>query len=355
MLAVKTRTRCRRRRRSSGISLAYFGSVEVCVSSQASENWSDPFSLQPAPWKTDSRLFLFILLFMPTCGQAECVFTVCVCVCVFVCLVHVCISQSACSACVCVCVCVYICTPMSRACVCSRASCVVSVFLFELLYIFTCLCACVCMCVFVFSQCKPVEGKLVVEGKVNEWWCYLFGLADCTFSGEKKNKKSPTVSLIPSRPPPPETESTCVCVCVCVKSRSSAATCVISERMKLYLSLGWHLWFLLQQSSDGISAIRPQNNPEWWIVASTRHCNQNHNNQPLCSLLPSIQQHLWPLLSESLQFLLSCLFHVSVVVFNVCSWISGATWVAVEISMCMFVGVSNTFKQVVQLWSTKRR
>ena len=44
---------------------------------------------------------------------------------------------------------------------------------------------------------------------------------------EKKIKKSPAVSLIPSRPPPPETESTCVCVCVCEKQKLSCYVCHI--------------------------------------------------------------------------------------------------------------------------------
>ena len=230
MLAVKTRTRCRRRRRSSGISPAYFGSVEVCVSSQASENWSDPFSLQPAPWKTDSRLFLFILLFMSTCGQAECVFTVCVCVCVrvCVCMFSPCVHLSVCvfGVCVCVRVCLHMYTYVSGMCLLSCLVCCQCISVWAALHLHLFVCVCVCMCVFVFSQCKPVEGKLVVEGKVNEWWCYLFGLADCTFSGEKKNKKSPAVSLIPSRPPPPETESACVCVCVCV--------CVCARVLSIY-------------------------------------------------------------------------------------------------------------------------
>ena len=103
--------------------------------------------------------FLFILLFLSQCGEAECVFTACV----FVCLAHVCISPTACSACVCVCV--YTCTEMFLPCICSRAA-VLSVHCCRsCVYISTCpyACVCVCVCVFVFSQRKPVEGKLAVE------------------------------------------------------------------------------------------------------------------------------------------------------------------------------------------------
>lgn len=127
---------------------------------------------------------------MSKCGEGECVFTVYV----FVFLVHVCISQSARSVCECVCLhmYVYVSGMYLLLCLC------VSVLLFEWS---TSSLVCMRVCVFVFSQCKPVAGKLLVEGEVNEWWCYLFGLADCTFSSEKS-----AVSLIPSCPPRPGTE-----------------------------------------------------------------------------------------------------------------------------------------------------
>lgn len=78
------------------------------------------------------------------------------------------------------------------------------------------------VCVFMFSQRKPVEGKLALERDVNEWRCYLFGLADCTFSSEKS-----TISLIPSCPPLPRTEW--VCVCACMWRRISTPMCKISN------------------------------------------------------------------------------------------------------------------------------
>lgn len=64
--------------------------------------------------------------------------------------------------------------------------------------------------------------------KVNEWWCFLFGLADCTCSSEK----SPTVSLIPSSPLPPEElievlheQNEPVCVCLCALSIHDVCVC----------------------------------------------------------------------------------------------------------------------------------
>lgn len=55
---------------------------------------------------------------------------------------------------------------------------------------------------------------------MNEWRCYLFGLAESNFSSEK----SPAVSLIPScrllpvglMDPRRDRKEACVCVCVCV-------------------------------------------------------------------------------------------------------------------------------------------
>lgn len=55
---------------------------------------------------------------------------------------------------------------------------------------------------------------------MNEWRCYLFGLAESNFSSEK----SPAVSLIPSCRPLPvglmdprrDRKEACVCVSVCV-------------------------------------------------------------------------------------------------------------------------------------------
>ena len=99
--------------------------------------------------------FLFILLFLSQCGEAECVFTACV----FVCLAHVCISPTACSACVCVCLHMY---RNVSAMYLLSCRCVVSALLQELcLHLH--LSICVCVRVFVFSQRKPVEGKLAVE------------------------------------------------------------------------------------------------------------------------------------------------------------------------------------------------
>ena len=189
------------------------------TSTSSLKNGLSPFSIYPA-------------IYVHMRASRVCFHCVCVCVCVrvCVCMFSPCVHLSVCvfGVCVCVRVCLHMYTYVSGMCLLSCLVCCQCISVWAALHLHLFVCVCVCMCVFVFSQCKPVEGKLVVEGKVNEWWCYLFGLADCTFSGEKKNKKSPAVSLIPSRPPPPETESACVCVCVCVCARvlSIYGTCV---------------------------------------------------------------------------------------------------------------------------------
>ena len=160
-----------------------------------------PFSLQPAPFKTDSRLSICLAIYVQMWGRRGCFH--CMCVCMFSACVHL-------SVCVC------------RLCVSTHVHlCLWHVFapVPLLLSAYCCLSgstsSLVCMCIcFVFSQSKPVKGKGNWWRK-EKWmngWCYLFGLADYTFSREK----SPAVSLIPSCLPLPETEWACVCVCVCM-------------------------------------------------------------------------------------------------------------------------------------------
>lgn len=96
----------------------------------------------------------------------------------------------------------------------------------------------------VFSDFSAGGGKLAAERKVNEWWCYLFGLVDWKITRHVAN-------FVPSEQQTP-TGSVCVCekckkpcvndwfmhiiylwhVCgkLCVCSRISAATCKLYER-----------------------------------------------------------------------------------------------------------------------------
>ena len=183
------------------------------TSTSSLKNGLSPFSIYPA-------------IYVHMRASRVCFHCVCVCVRVCVCMFSPCVHLSVCvfGVCVCVRVCLHMYTYVSGMCLLSCLMCCqcISVWAALHLHLF------VCVCVFVFSQCKPVEGKLVVEGKVNEWWCYLFGLADCTFSGEKKKKITRRITNSVPSAAAWNRISLCVCVCVCV----CVCTCVI------YL---WHM------------------------------------------------------------------------------------------------------------------
>ena len=192
------------------------------TSTSSLKNGLSPFSIYPA-------------IYVHMWASRVCFHCVCVCVrvCgVFVCLVHVCISQSACSVSVCVSTHVHLCLGHVFALVPLCCRCI-SVWAALHLHLFVCMC--VCVCVFVFSQCKPVEGKLVVEGKVNEWWCYLFGLADCTFSGEKEKKITRRITNSVPSAAAAAWNRISLCVCVCERERERKWVCVCAHVCYLFM------------------------------------------------------------------------------------------------------------------------
>lgn len=126
---------------------------------------------------------------MSTGVEAGCALTVYV----LIFLVHTC-APGTFSLCVCL--------HMFLACICSRA------LVFPVHCSFSGSHLPLLVCVYVYLCFLRIDWGMVLEGEVNEWWCYLFGLAGCAFSSEKS-----TVSLILSCPPwPGNRMSLCVCV-----------------------------------------------------------------------------------------------------------------------------------------------